>query len=90
MSEPRDVLIRHAGRRRVQGGAVSFGRAGRGRTECRHWSEGGRWIRPERLCEGVLRKETEVKKIWKIFDVGRQQRVNTYTTEEAHQTGHRP
>ena len=44
MSEPRDVLIRHAGRRRVQGGAVSIGRAGRGRTECRHWSEGGRWI----------------------------------------------
>ena len=36
------MLIRHAGRRRVQGGAVSFGRAGRGRTECRHWSEGGR------------------------------------------------
>ena len=30
------MLIRHAGRRRVQGGAVSFGRAGRGRTECRH------------------------------------------------------
>ena len=45
MSEPRDVLIRHAGRRCVHGGAVSIGRAGRGRTECRHWSEGGRWIR---------------------------------------------
>ena len=38
------MLIRHTGRRRVQGGAVSIGRAGRGRTECRHWSEGGRWI----------------------------------------------
>ena len=36
------MLIRHAGRRCVQGGAVSIGRAGRGRTECRHWSEGGR------------------------------------------------
>ena len=36
------MLIRHTGRRRVQGGAVSIGRAGRGRTECRHWSEGGR------------------------------------------------
>ena len=39
-----DVLIRHTGRRRVQGGAVNIDRAGRGRTECRHWSEGGRWI----------------------------------------------
>ena len=38
------MLIRHAGRRRVQGGAVSIGRAGRGRTECRHWSEGGRTV----------------------------------------------
>ena len=37
MSEPRDVLIRHAGRCRMQGGAVGIGRAGRGRTECRHW-----------------------------------------------------
>ena len=37
------MLIRHAGRRRVQGGAVSIGRAGRGRTECRHWTEGGAW-----------------------------------------------
>ena len=51
MSEPRDVLIRHAGRRRVQGGAVSIGRAGRGRTECRHWSEGGRWIREKCIID---------------------------------------
>ena len=56
MSEPRDVLIRHAGRRRVQGGAVSIGRAGRGRTECRHWSEGGRWIRSGGLVGGLRRQ----------------------------------
>ena len=37
LPEPRDVLIRHAGRCRMQGGAVGIGRAGRGRTECRHW-----------------------------------------------------
>ena len=42
LPEPRDVLIRQAGRCRMQGGAVGIGRAGRGRTECRHWSEGGR------------------------------------------------
>ena len=39
LPEPRDVLIRHAGRCRMQGGAVGIGRAGRGRTECRHWTE---------------------------------------------------
>ena len=33
------MLIRHAGRCRMQGGAVGIGRAGRGRTECRHWTE---------------------------------------------------
>ena len=42
LSEPRDVRIRHTGRRRMQGGAVSNGRAGRGRQECRHRSEAGR------------------------------------------------
>jgi hypothetical protein len=40
LPEPRDVLIRHTGRRRVQGGAVSIDRAGRGRTECRHLERG--------------------------------------------------
>ena len=34
LPEPRDVLIRHAGRCRMQGGAVGIGRAGRGRREC--------------------------------------------------------
>ena len=42
LPEPRDVLIRHAGRCRMQGGAVGIGRAGRGRRECRHRRKGGR------------------------------------------------
>ena len=36
------MLIRHAGRCRMQGGAVGIGRAGRGRQECRHRRKGGR------------------------------------------------
>ncbi len=42
LPETRDVLIRHAGRCRRQGGAVGIGHAGCGRQECRHRSEGGR------------------------------------------------
>ena len=42
LPEPRDVLIRHAGRCRMQGGAVGIGRAGRGRRECRLRRKGGR------------------------------------------------